>query len=79
MSELTRREMIMDALAVQMGKLLRQEDDWVATASWLSDRALDDGFDLQMRYDNPEIWAAAKTKADIGSSSCCVSPRVDLF
>jgi hypothetical protein len=46
------------ALADAMAKLLGEEDDWSATASWLRDRALDDGFDLQMRYDSPKNWAS---------------------
>jgi hypothetical protein len=57
MSKLTHRERIMYALADEMAKRLRQEEDWIATASWLRDGALDYGFDLQMRYDNPEIWS----------------------
>jgi hypothetical protein len=50
MSNLTRNEEIMYALADAMAKLLGEEDDWSATASWLRDRALDDGFDLQMSF-----------------------------
>jgi hypothetical protein len=57
MSKLTRSEEIMNALTDEMAIYLRKEDDWSATASWLRDRALDDGFDLQMRYDNPENWS----------------------
>lgn len=57
MSTLTPNEKIMYTLAEQMAKCLRQEEDWRTTASWLRDRALDDGFNLQMRYDTPENWS----------------------
>ena len=57
MSKLTHSEKLKDTLADEMARRLRQEEDWSATASWLRDRALDYGFDLHLRYDNPEIWS----------------------
>ena len=52
-----RNEELMCALADKMAELLRQEEDWHATARWLDSRARDDGFDLSLRYDNPELWS----------------------
>jgi hypothetical protein len=54
----SRSEEIRYALAHQMAKRLRQEEDWVSTARWLLDRALESGFDLSgLREDSPEIWS----------------------
>src|SRR5438552_17205862 len=54
---LTRSE-LKYALADEMAKRLRLEEDWTSTARWLLDRALDSGFDLSgLREDSPEVWS----------------------
>jgi hypothetical protein len=46
------------ALAKQMAKRLRCEEDWVSTARWLLDQALEAGFDLSgLRENDPETWS----------------------
>jgi predicted PolB exonuclease-like 3'-5' exonuclease len=54
---LTEHEKLECAFAKEMTKRLRLEEDWVATAADLANRALENGFDLQMRYDDPATWA----------------------
>jgi hypothetical protein len=56
--KLTRSEEIRYALADQMAKRLRREEDWVSKARWLADRAFDDGIDiLGLPEDSPEDWS----------------------
>ena len=57
MPKLTHYEKIMYALADEMAKRLGLEEDWIATAHWLDRRALEDGIDLGVRYDNPRNWS----------------------